>query len=491
MAGQRKRKHAVLDETQSKQTANNTTPCGTKDFTNIAKPHAFDSSTKKRKIAHDQSAMAPQASHVSAVKKADKKRKRALESEEDDAPVATSEAQKVVLKNAVQSDTLTPRHKKSKLYQPPSPVETPSKDTIPLFDKLKLNAASQPIPFSFSTGPQVYGTPPDTPPASSYDAGHLPAELEDLLTLQAAFLSALTLYYAHNGTSSPVNIKSLLPMITKNWRKRTVSLDDLRMLLSISEGEPDFILQDFGRAGTCLTKSQPRGRAVKRAASFVHEVDLNAGFEAALQKRWSKWLLATPKENHDVAVFMDQLPLVEFTKHESVQHAAPLFSRGQQRLQDLNKSQAAANTPQALPNPVTAEQKTDAMLQSRSASLLDRILAKQAHAASLPAGPTRQQLERKAALQRIEEIERILDLLAAGRPRCSFSMPIMIQQLQQSLRNPISKEEVERCLELMATEITPGFVKLVRTGAVTGVVVTKGGKFGLAQLRQRVQSAGA
>ena len=493
MAGQRKRKHTSLDDSQSKQTSLRTTQQTIQDFGSIKKPNAVDNASKKRKVAHKRESTPPPVVQTSTAK-LDRKRKRALntvdEEADDEDSSCNSASQYPVLKQLKQINAVTPRSKGSKTHQIPSPADTPSKDTTALFDKLKLSRATNPIPLSFNAKEQAYGTPPHTPPADHYNPEHLPAELEDLLMLQAAFLSALSLYFAHNGTSSPVNVRDLLPLITKSWKKRAVSLDDLRILLGVGYREAQFTLQDFGRAGICLTKSQPRGRAVKRTASFVDEVDLNAGFEEALQKRWSQWLVATPKENHDVCVFMDQLPPAEITKHESVQHTAPLFARGQQRLADLKASQAAANSPQAKAPQITPEQKSDAIIQSRGTSLLDRILAKQAHAASLPAGPTREQLERKSALHRIEEIERIIDLLAAGRPRCTFSMPVMIQQLQQSLRNPISKEDVERCLDLMAGEITPGFIRLVRTGTVTGVVVTKGGKVGLEQLRQRVLGAG-
>ena len=467
MAGQKKRKHASLDDSQNKQTSLCTTQLGIKDFGSICKPNAADNALKKRKTVHTQESTPPPMVQSYTLKR-DMKRKRGLDALDEEADDEDSSSNAISLRRSSKptqlDNTATPRSKRSKTHQVPSPADTPSKDTTALFYKLKLGRATNPIPLSFTAKEQAYGTPPLTPPACSYNPENLPVELEDLLMLQAAFLSALSLYYAHNGTSSPVNVKALLPMITKTWRKRTVSLDDLRILLGVSYGEAQYILQDFGRAGICLTKSQPRGRAVKRAASFVDEVDLKAGFEEGLRKRWSQWLVATAKENHDVSIFMDQLPLIEIAQHESVQHTAPLFARGQQRLEDLKASQAAANSPQVKAAQITPEQKTDAIIQNRGTSLLDRILAKQAHAASLLAGPTREQLERKSALHRLEEIERIVDLLATGRPRCSFSMPVMIQQLQQSLRNPISKEEVERCLDLMAGEITPGFVRLVRTG---------------------------
>ena len=54
--------------------------------------------------------------------------------------------------------------------------------------------------------------------------------------MNASFLSALSLYYSHNGTSSPVNVKVLLLMVTKHFKQRTVSLEDLRLLLGLVQG---------------------------------------------------------------------------------------------------------------------------------------------------------------------------------------------------------------------------------------------------------------
>jgi hypothetical protein len=187
--------------------------------------------------------------------------------------------------------------------------------------------------------------------------------------------------------------------------------------------------------------------------------------------------------------FVDQIPLVEVEKDGSIEKAAPMFARGKQRLAVLKSSQATIQLEPSGSPIVTSEQKTSGAVENRGTTLLDRILAKQALSATLPAGPTKEQRERRAALQRIEDIARVLDLLATGRLRCSFSMQAMVQQLQQSLRNPISREETERCVELMAREVTPGFVGLVRNGAVTGVVITKSGKVGLDELRNRIQIA--
>lgn len=383
-----------------------------------------------------------------------------------------------------------PRSKRAKNVLTNAVDSTPSKSTADLFRNMKLDKGVPPIPFTFTVKRAPYHTPPDTPEATPRSNDVLPAELEYLMDLNAAFLSSLSLYHAHNGASSSVHIKELLPMITKTWRKRAVVLDDLRMLLAIDIDKTCALeLRDFGRGGIRLVKEQPRGRPANRATGYIDEARLNARFKEALQERWNEWRAAEPTEENKPEVFSEQLPLVEVVKDASVAKAAPLFIQGQRRLEDIKASQTASEeqaTKSKTPAPVL---KSNADIQNRGASLLDRILAKQAHAATLPSGPSKYQIEKNTALQRIEDIARVLDLLSAGRPRCSFSMQAMIQQLQQSLRNPISKEQAERCLSLMANEITPGFITMVRNGSVTVLVVAKSGKVDSMELKRRLQIA--
>ncbi|KAK5164901.1 uncharacterized protein LTR77_009565 [Saxophila tyrrhenica] len=482
MAAQRKRKHVAEEQPPNHQH-------GIKAFGTIGKAHDANDVQKKRKTAHvpdDKKAILQQEAKLPK-----NKRKRALDQDEDDSAAGSAfTVQPIDSKQSSLPTASTPRNKRFKNVQPPSSKETPSKSTADLFRNMKLEKPSAPIPFALNAGQLAYGTPPKTPEPNMDDSSQLPPELMDLVSLHSAFLSALSMYYAHNGTSSPAEVKALLPNITKHWKKRAVSMDDLRTLLAVEQQvEPEFLLKDFGRAGIRLVKSAPRGRAIKRSASYIDEVDTNARFENALQDRWSSWLAGAPKESCRASTFLDQLPLAEVEKAASVEKAAPMFARGQQRLADLKASQAPTTSDTSSTTSVSTEQKSTAAVQNRGTSLLDRILAKQALTSTLPAGPTRDQLERKAALQRIEDVARVLELLAAGRPRCSFSMQGLSQQVRQSLRNPISKEEIERCFDLMATEITPGFVGLVKNGAVTGVVITKSGKVGSEELRQRVKNA--
>lgn len=312
--------------------------------------------------------------------------------------------------------------------------------------------------------------------------------------MHSSLLTALSLHSAHNsGSTSAVNVKLLLPLVTANWRKRSVTVNDVRKILALtSHSVRSFELEDRARAGIFLARIFPNDSANQPQHNYINEAELNATFETALRKAWVAYSEKTPESLLTGRAFVRQLPLDDLKQNASTQNATPLYSRGQQRLADLKAGQAAAKaevgTSQTPSQPAS---KDSSGVQNRNTSLLDRILAKQALSATLPAGPTRTELERKSALHRVEDVTRVLDMLAAGQPRASFSMAATIQHLQQSLRTPITKDEVERCLGLMASEIMPSFVKVVASGQVKGVVVTRGGKIGFADLKERLANAGA
>jgi len=480
----RKRKHASV-ETETVPRAQ--VQLDLKAFANVRKPSIFYDGLKKRKTTAENGDL--QSQPTTLVLSIDKKRKRSVEPEEKgvcDGRKLPASAHVKTGKHAVLADRLSPTRKKAK--EATAPTETPSKSTMAMFDKLKIEA----IPCALKRLKPTHDSVPDALPAdeATDELERWPSELEDLKRLNVALLSALSMYYAHNGASSSVPVKDLLAMTTKSWGKRSVTLDDLRMLAGFeAETESGITLQDFGSAGVCLVRETPRGRAANRAVGYVDEVELNARFETALRKRWMSWCDITPTENQDARTFIDQQPRASITKSNVVEKAAPLFARGQQRLTDLKASQAASNAEVRNSATLATETKAATSLQTRGAKLLDRILAKQAQASSAPAGLTKEQSQRRAALYRVEDVFRVLDLLSAGRPRCSFSMQATTQRIQQSLRNPISREEVAECLEVLAGEIAPGFVGLVKSLGVTGVVVTRGGKVGGEELRRRVESA--
>ncbi|KAK4552610.1 hypothetical protein LTR86_010254 [Recurvomyces mirabilis] len=486
MAPTRKRKHDASDSQQSSKHAS--TP-SIADFGTVSKSSVPLSKSKKLKTSHDRSGLSILSEPATTTSMKSVKRKRSSEPGADELPVSqvTDVSTEDIFKQFAKSPG-SPRTKRAKKILPLSPAETPSKKAAALFDKLKI----QPISFSLGHDSGGIDTPPATP--EEREVAHQqdwPAGLQELCDLHAAFLTALSLYYAHNGTSSPVEVKSLLDMITKNWKKRSVNLLDMQRLLATGHGgRAEFILEDYGRAGICMKRAQARGRGLKRTASYVDEDDLNIRFQEALQGAWQRWLQEAEKENNSPSTFLAQLPVIAIVADASVKNASPLFARGQQRLADMKAAQSGANaTSESQDSGVVAEHKTIKAVQSRGTSLLDRILARQASTASMPAGPTKAQLERKAALHRIEDIARALNLLVSVKPRATMSMHAAVQQLQQSLRNPISREEVERCLELMTKEITPGFINVITTGSVKGVVVIRAARLDVAEIRARVAQA--
>ncbi|KAK3679061.1 hypothetical protein LTR78_001514 [Recurvomyces mirabilis] len=486
MAPTRKRKH---DASDSQQTSKHASTPSIADFGTVSKSSVPVSSSKKLKTSQNPGGLSILSEPATTASTKCAKRKRSSEPAADGLLVSqvTDVSSEGISKQFAMSPG-SPRTKRAKKIFPPSPAETPSKKAAALFDKLKI----QPISFSLGHDSAGIDTPPDTPEEQKLvHQQDWPAELQDLCDLHAAFLTALSLYYAHNGTSSPVGVRSLLDMISKNWKKRSVNLLDMQRLLAIGHaGRAEFTLEDYSRAGICMNRAQARGRGLQRAASYVDEDDLNMRFQEALQAAWHRRHQVAEKEDDSPSTFLAQLPIIEIVANGSVENASSLFARGQQRLADIKAAQAGANaTSESQTGSIMAEHRTTKAVQSRGTSLLDRVLARQASTASMPAGPTKAQLERKAALHRIEDIARALSLLVSVKPRATVSMHAAVQQLQQSLRNPISREEVERCLELMTKEITPGFVNVITTGSVKGVVVIRAARLDVAEIRVRVAQA--
>ncbi|KAF7188446.1 hypothetical protein HII31_10108 [Pseudocercospora fuligena] len=485
-----KRKASTLDaQPASKQTRSTKTQQSIYTFSSVSKPHAAANEGKKRKTIHTREATPPPAPIARSITKTSKRKREAIAEDSDEEIVVSSKAPEFKAPQQPKVSA-TPRAKRVKNAAPPTPQETPSKKAAALFDRLNIDSNARAIPLNLPKQKLTYDTPPETPVEEVDIDLSFPRELEDMIDMHAAFLTALSLHYSHNGTASPVELRELLVAVTKHWKKRSVTQADIQRILAFGTSQDRaFILEDCGRAGIRLSRAEPRGRILKRASSYINEDELNTRFENALQKAWHNWQSSTAKENRTAAAFLAQLPLLEITQNEGAARSAPLFAKGEQRLADIKAGRAAKLEPKSATPESSTTTKVPQSLQNRGTALLDRILAKQNAASSLPAGPTKAQLERRAALQRIEDVARILSLMTGTKERSTFSMQVVIQQLQQSLRSPISQVEVWRCLSLMSTEITPGFVKVVQSGEVQGVVVTKSGNVGLSELRARVERA--
>ncbi|KAF2009150.1 hypothetical protein BU24DRAFT_428672 [Aaosphaeria arxii CBS 175.79] len=349
-------------------------------------------------------------------------------------------------------------------------------------------------------------------------AATLPAELVDLLSLHSSFLTALSLYYAHNGTATPADLRELAPSISAIWQKRKVTFDDIRLCVGVLGAGPagnrnPFYLSDYTQDKVCLEISDDYKMG---AMGALNEDALQAMFMENLDHLWRVWSdsrvvklsprpIATPKrrararkagttqtmiqsfvDENTISKFLSHLPQAEITLCSSAAAVAPLREKGRKRLREFQdiqqhgrsqkksrESTGKENEP-AILNTQSAQPKITEFASVRKSNLLDRILAKQEAAKAGPTPPSPAELQRRAALQRSEEVLGVLSLLAASKGpggRVSFSMAALLQSIQSSIRTPLSKDEVLKCVEVLANEVTPGYVSVLRMGAISSVII--------------------
>lgn len=352
-----------------------------------------------------------------------------------------------------------------------------------------------------------------------HPTGALPTELLNLLVLHTSFLTALSLHYAHNGTATPVDLRELTASVSAVWRQRKVSYDDIRLCVGVLGCGPagasnPFYLSDYGRGKICLELRQEYKMGA--GVSLMNEEALKNMFMQSLDHLWRQWNAALPKasarpiatprkrgrprktdvkqptiqpfiEEPSITKFIAQLPHAEITACESLTALAPLQEKGRKRFREFKDSVQQGRTPkkarettgkenELAPSAQTAQTKMTEFAAVRKTNLLDRILAKQAAAAAGPKAPSPAELQRKAALQRAEEVIGVLTLLCASKgpgARVSFSLAALIQALQGSIRTPISKDEAMKCIEVLASEVAPGYVSVVKMGAISSIVVNQ------------------
>ncbi|KAI4665399.1 uncharacterized protein J4E78_002860 [Alternaria triticimaculans] len=352
--------------------------------------------------------------------------------------------------------------------------------------------------------------------------GQLPAELVNLLALHSSFLTALSLHYAHNGTSTPADLRDLIASTTLVWRQRKVTYDDIRLLIGILDHGPSgnnnpYYLSDYGRGKVCIEikDSSP----MMNGMTHMNEEGLQDMFKEGLDTLWTQWCtsqkmmsrpIAVPKrgrgrpkkadikqacmdtflDDTSMSKFLSQLPLAEVTTCESLTALAPAQEKGRKRLREFKESVQQGRA-QKKTRPSVGKENETPMGQNQQAqpaqpkitefaavrktNLLDRILAKQEAAKAGPAAPTPAELQRKAALQRTPEVIGVLSLLCANRPgsRVSFSTTTLLQAIQGSIRSPISKDEAMKCVEVLASEVAPGYVSVVSMGSISSVVINQ------------------
>ncbi|KAI0446206.1 hypothetical protein F4803DRAFT_504914 [Xylaria telfairii] len=362
-----------------------------------------------------------------------------------------------------------------------------------LFKKLRLESSPSRFSSPATADTSVAGsdTEFDTKPVTS---GGLPEEVLSLIDLHTSFLKTLTLHYAHNGFNVPVDLRVLCPNIARGWGKKKVTDADIRICLGVlnksasSMTKSPFSLSNYGRGKICIEMEQ------SRSFGPLNENKLNTLFRTNITNLWTEFL-ANGGPSAGASAFLATLPKAPVTLCESVAKASSLLLKGQQRLEDLKNGIAIKKA--AVLKPQVAAAAADTPMTNADGSkmsLLDRIRLKSLQKAALPAGLSPAQLERRAALQRAEEVAAVIAMLSrasggggGGGGRISFTMAALLEKLKDSFRMGISKPEGAACVRLLAAEVAPEWVRVVTLAGRENVVVEVASELGKPEVARRVQ----
>jgi hypothetical protein len=306
-----------------------------------------------------------------------------------------------------------------------------------------------------------------------------PALFNDVLNLHSAFVQAFSFHMAHNGVNAPADLRDFLPSVTRIWKKRKVQMKDLQRLVWVWEKSEkaaivSYRLANYGLGKICMERTF---QVDEQPAA------LQDSFEETLDLMWEKAQdsLQAANEEDRPSIFIETLGLS--TIHESLTPFAS-FQKGQQRLQDLKggllrlkAERLSVDSAQTTPLERTAT-------VSRRQGLLDRIKNKELRQSKLPPPPTKKEVVRRAAVDRVEEVAGILAMLRpAGyigngikamfaSQRKPYKMDAMVELVRDSIRSPIPREEVEMCLEILAEPSVAGsWISIVTVKEMKSVVL--------------------
>ncbi|KAK3309113.1 uncharacterized protein B0T15DRAFT_509502 [Chaetomium strumarium] len=332
-----------------------------------------------------------------------------------------------------------------------------------------------------------------TPPDEFFD---LPQELNDLLNLHVAFLRTLDMQYAHSGRTTPVDLEALYPSVTRAWGKRMVGLVDIQRCVGVLSWDPvksetakaPYFLCDYGRDKICL-EFHPDAEP-----GPLRQHKLNMDFEANLRTLWLN------SNGEPASIFIGSLPKAPIKRSASATAATKSAQRSSQTTLDSfkksiaqkKKEQEQEQQKQEQAAPLTPPQTPKG--DQKKMSLLDRIRHKEQQALSQgSSAPTPAELQRRAALQRASDVAAVIGMLckattSSQAARVSFPMAALLGKLRDSVRTPISQEDGECCVRLLAGEVAPEWLRVLSVGGRVNVLVMVAAQPSKAALEERVAS---
>ncbi|KAH6649776.1 hypothetical protein F5144DRAFT_554173 [Chaetomium tenue] len=325
-------------------------------------------------------------------------------------------------------------------------------------------------------------------PRNDFD---LPRELLDLLDLHAAFLKTLSLQ-PDSTSASPIDLNTLYTDVTRAWGKRHVSLVDIQRCVGVLSWTPvksdsaapraPYFLTDYGRDKICIEFYPGAER------NPLHQLKLKMDFEANLRTLW-----LSRRDNIPATIFIGTLPKAAL-KPCALSILAPktqttLDAFKQSITEQKQKDQAAKAALLSQTNALAAGG------QSPKLSLLDRIRLKETLAAQSPSTElSAAEVQWRSALQRAADVAAVVGMLCkatvaagSGQVRVSFTMAALMGRLKDSMRTPVSQEDGMVCVRLLAAEVAPQWLRVVKIGGRENVICMMGLQPTKAEVEERVK----
>ncbi|KIW11601.1 hypothetical protein PV08_10902 [Exophiala spinifera] len=341
--------------------------------------------------------------------------------------------------------------------------------------------------------------------ASGQDGNNdLPPVLRDFVSMHDAFLRSFSLHRVHNGRSAPADLGHLLTSVTRLWKKRTVTQEDIQRMLAIYEldASSDVVSGQLLRHQDSPFRLNLNGSDVVRySVEYVqetHEYD-----EKRLQQSYEVEIEAVAiaqRKNLSGLPSRDgrSLPRLEFSVGQQTQSRKAKASAARREI--LGLSTQAQNRPGAQFSSQTSSSsshhdlQTPQVVKDRTLSLLDRVRAK-ALASSSAAAPSPEVILRRRAVGRIGEVVDILRLkqqqkLGSSfdssvhsspgkvRGKVSFSLKQLVSDIKGSLSIPMADSEVRKCFEVLAQELPGMWLSIHTVGILQSIVLNGPGPSG-------------
>ncbi|OAL75221.1 hypothetical protein A7D00_0819 [Trichophyton violaceum] len=323
-------------------------------------------------------------------------------------------------------------------------------------------------------------------PLSPTDSSHSgrPSEFLDLVDLNSAFLSALSLHFAHNGSMAPANIRDLLSSTERIWNKRKVALQDIQRVLHIqglcrssSQPQSGLILTSY-ETNTFVERKEGALSSKSSGTSPLNDKALKAEFLANLESYCDDKGDNYEKPSRDL---FRTIPLAPIHLSKGSAKAA----RGQKTIEELfgsRKSKPLLTREPYKKQPAPLKESTST--NSRRNGLLERMKMKALRQSKLPPPPSKDVILKQTALGRISEVINVLLLLSplnckiddatsySTALRKSYTMDLIIQRIEDSMRTPASREEIETCIEILSqSKVARDWVTIVKTSQMKSVVL--------------------